>query len=213
MQPDFLDLNQFLDPQATRTGFFYPRFKRQVLPIHAVATFLMRCNRASPLDANTEQQIHAFFDKYTDSADDAATVFQEFQCFRNMLNPFDPLRLCWKPEGDPRMFWLYQMTHTKVLGKIAYRLFSTPANSVPSERSFSIMNLIHSKLRKNLSPAKANKFTFIYINNRVLCRVNKEPIPGEGPFKYDPSPQEAVCIEDEWMEENEEDELDGEVSV
>lgn len=209
MQPDFPGLDAFLSPQATGTGFFYPRFKRQVLPIHAVACFLTPSNRTVPLDAATERDIFSFFEKYTNSPQDAATAFHEFHAFRNMLEPFDALRLCWKAEADPRMFWLYQMTHTKVLANLAYRLFSTPANSVPSERSFSIMNLIHTKLRKNLRPVKVNKLTFIYINDRVLRRINKEPVPeGKGSFEYDPSPQEEVHIEDEWMEDNDEGQSD-----
>jgi hAT family C-terminal dimerisation region len=57
---------------------------------------------------------------------------------------------------------------TTILGQIALRLFSTPANSVPSERSFSTQNLIHNKTRRALRSDKVNKLTYIYINTRIL---------------------------------------------
>jgi hypothetical protein len=39
---------------------------------------------------------------------------------------------------------------------------------VASERAFSAMNLIVTKLRNKLSPEKTNKLIFIYMNQRVL---------------------------------------------
>ena len=47
----------------------------------------------------------------------------------------------------------------------------TIANSVLSERNFSLMKLIHSLIRNRLTSKHVNKLLFIYINNRVLNRV------------------------------------------
>jgi hypothetical protein len=50
----------------------------------------------------------------------------------------------------------------------AKRLLTTIGNSVPSERSFSTMKYIHSKIRNRLSVERANKLQYIFINSRVL---------------------------------------------
>jgi hypothetical protein len=54
------------------------------------------------------------------------------------------------------------------LAQLAVRIFETIANSVLSERAFSVMGLIITKLRNRLGPEKANKLIFIYMNQRVL---------------------------------------------
>jgi hypothetical protein len=53
------------------------------------------------------------------------------------------------------------------------RLTKTIANSVPSERSFSILNLLFNKLRNRLNPIRIDKLQSIYINKRVLARVEE----------------------------------------
>lgn len=50
----------------------------------------------------------------------------------------------------------------------AQKLFRTPANSVPSERAFSIQNLLHTKTRNCMLPERANKLEFLYINSCVF---------------------------------------------
>ena len=54
--------------------------------------------------------------------------------------------------------------------RIALRLFRTPGNSVPSERSFSVQNAIHDKVRNRLLPTRTDKLICIYMNRRVLDR-------------------------------------------
>jgi len=49
---------------------------------------------------------------------------------------------------------------------------STPCSLVPSERAFSILNLVYNKLRNRLSNDRVNKLQYIYINERVLRRVS-----------------------------------------
>ena len=106
------------------------------------------------------------------SADNAKTIRIEFTHFRNQLPPFEPVRDSWEHEDDPRVFWLMQMEHTKVLGRFAVQIYSTPANSVPSERAFSAPNLVHNKVRNALSSERVNKLTYTYINTRVLRTIN-----------------------------------------
>ena len=69
---------------------------------------------------------------------------------------------------------MMQQQHAKVLSPLALRIFSTPSNSVPSERAFSVMNFLHSKARNRLESERVDKLTYIYINTRIFHRVNNE---------------------------------------
>ena len=57
---------------------------------------------------------------------------------------------------------------SQALASYARRLLTTIGNSVPSERAFSTMNYIHSKIRNRLSVESADKLQYIFINSRVL---------------------------------------------
>ena len=72
------------------------------------------------------------------------------------------------------------------LAQIHPLLLTTIANSVPSERAWSMMNFIHTKGRNKLSIDTVNKLMFIYINARTL---QKQSIP-------EPGNDELVHIED-----------------
>ena len=75
---------------------------------------------------------------------------------------------------DPIAYWKsyqYNETHV-VLAKLAVRIFEAIANSIASERAFSAMNLIYTKLRNNLGEEKSHKLIYIYMNQRVLDRNN-----------------------------------------
>ena len=61
----------------------------------------------------------------------------------------------------------------KELYQLATRLFHTPANSVPSERSFSSMGILHSKSRNRLTVERVSKMLYIQVNRRTLGRVGK----------------------------------------
>jgi len=85
------------------------------------------------------------------------------------LTPFEKGAFCWKFAGTgAREFWIFTINRTKALGTLCNRLFSTPANSVPSERSFSAQNYIHSKMRNSLKPDCVDKLTYIYMNSRIF---------------------------------------------
>jgi len=46
----------------------------------------------------------------------------------------------------------------------------TLANSVPCERAFSALNLLHTKTRNALTPERVNKLLYVQINSRTLRR-------------------------------------------
>lgn len=58
------------------------------------------------------------------------------------------------------------------LSDLALRLFHTPANSVPSERAFSVQNYLHDSKRNRLTSERSAKLQFIYINKRALRYKN-----------------------------------------
>jgi len=76
---------------------------------------------------------------------------------------------------------------------------------LPNERAFSIQNLIHSKQRNRLSPERANKLTYIYMNSRVLWSF-KEPIRSP----YSLTNAEEVELEEQLLgdEEGEDEDIE-----
>ena len=171
-----------LDMFISANGTFSQRYTRQVLPIHIVAYYLMPettlCDRQHPdrtkasIPVHMEQQITAFFRRYTSSEADAKILIREFLCFRAQQPPFEPARIFWEESGNPSLFWDLAMGDTHFLSRIASRIFSTPVNSVASERAFSVRNVIHTKTRNRLHSAKADKLAYLYTNARVLARLD-----------------------------------------
>jgi hypothetical protein len=78
------------------------------------------------------------------------------------------------------------------LSQFALRLLHTPANSVPSERSFSTRNLVQDVKRNSLSPDVADRLCYIHINQRVLDRQPSEPRGW-----YGLSDEDSVALKDE----------------
>ena len=99
------------------------------------------------------------------------------------------------------MFWLQQLKYTQIIGKLATRIFSTPANSVASEHSFSVQNLVHSKSRNALYPQRVNKLTYIHTNTHVLTQTNKKLKDSFSKSLYTLSNQEEVELENIILEE------------
>ena len=54
---------------------------------------------------------------------------------------------------------------------MARRLFQTTANSLPSERTFSMMNYIHSDLRNRLTTQRVHKLQYIFVNKCALENI------------------------------------------
>jgi hypothetical protein len=95
-----------------------------------------------------------------------------------------------------------------VLARLAIRVFEAIANLVASERAFSAMNLIHSKLQSKIGAEKANKLIYIYMNQRVLDRNNSL-------FLRDPlkkTVEEQVQLEDILLDLLYKDQSDDEVN-
>lgn len=76
--------------------------------------------------------------------------------FRKQEDQMLALNDAWNNTDDPSLFWQKITGVNPQLSKIAWQLWSVAANSVPSERTFSTINYLHSELRNQLSPEQAN---------------------------------------------------------
>lgn len=152
-----------------------------------------------------------FFRQSANSIEEADTMYIHFSLWRRQLSPFDKGAICWDyVDHGAREFWVSAINRSSSLGRLGNRLYSTPANSVPSERSFSTQNFIHSKVRNCLKPERVNKLTYIYMNSRVF-RVKKEREIGFD--LYELTAEEEQQFEEELMQEEEEEEMEMEVDA
>jgi hypothetical protein len=216
MKNDFPILEDFLVPE----GPFITRFKRQIEPIHHVAYFLDPTNIGLNLPANTEKEILQFFREYVSTEGEAEELMMEFADFRCQMDDYAPTRWCWKMQDKPIRFWQWiQQDSTKMLPKLAVRIFGSPANSVTSERAFSTQNFLHDKVRNALQSERVNKLIFIYMNQRVLRQIqdqtNERPLVPNRLFDTSPlhnlTEAEEVELENAMVEDGElliDDELD-----
>ncbi|THY01019.1 hypothetical protein D6D01_10392 [Aureobasidium pullulans] len=94
--------------------------------------------------------------------------FTQFSEFRGRKGRFSSAFLQ-KRAHNPDSFWDYaQQYDASELCELALRLLSTPANSVPSERSFSSFNFIQNSFRTRLSTHRTDLLLYIYVNSRAL---------------------------------------------
>jgi hypothetical protein len=191
------ELSTFLLPED---GTFGHRYQRQVKPIHVTAYYLLPENRTTNMPANFESQIQTFLRQYTSTQADYQTISYEFESFRAQESPFEYGRRCWDLSEHPKLFWHAAMSHTKLLGKLAYRIFSAPVNSVASERAFSTQNLIHTASRNALHSARTNKLVYLYTNGRILNQFEKIKLELIRDLKskpiHDMTNEDEVALED-----------------
>ena len=120
-----------------------------------------------------------------------ADIETEFFDFREQENQMLPSNNAWNNTNDPLLFWRKVTSVSPCLGRIARRIWSVAANSVPSEQAFSTMNFLHSKLRNCLTPERANRLQYIYINRRALWRLDTWVL----------STEELLQMGDKWIEQ------------
>jgi hypothetical protein len=162
--------NHLPELQTFRLECFGPRFQRQTNDMHWAAHYLMPANVGATMDQVAQRRVFQFFNSQLNDNNKAA-IRSDFISFRTKSGLFGPTMDCWDHCDDALLFWQIQATFVPRLGQIAIRLFSTPANSVPSERSFSAQNLIHDKKCNTLDPTRVNKLIFIHMNQRCLDNV------------------------------------------
>jgi len=107
---------------------------------------------------------------------DLPRVTQAFLRYYTRRGPFRDDHSSWNYAEDPALFWQLHFDDNNALSKLADRVLHTLANSVPCERHFSALNLVHSKTRNALLPERVDKLLYIQINRRTLRREGLLPI-------------------------------------
>jgi hypothetical protein len=163
------ELYPYLKPILAPGGIFNTRLNMQTSEIHWAAFVLDPTSHLRFIDGAGKQLA---IDWLLDHADPAEKkeVSCSIQDFLAKKNDFTRSHHSQLHIDDPLRYWnsyLHHKSH-KQLAQLAVRIFETIANSVSSERAFSAMGLIVTKLRNRLGPEKADKLIFIYMNQRVL---------------------------------------------
>ena len=160
------------------------RCEKQLLDLHIAAYFLHPDKYKAELTLDQQKRLVKVFKRYTS---DHKTTLEQFYDFRSQQGSFGLDGQAWEYIEKPALFWRYMETACPILSTFARRLLTSIANSVPSERAFSNMSYIHSKIRNSLSVDRANKLQFIHMNSRVLSK------------RYDPELAEQKLLE--WEDE------------
>ncbi len=157
------------------------RFELQIDDIHYMA-FALDPATTDPkhkmLTTEIVGRAHRFL-QATACKEEYGRMFREFCQFRaregSLFGPGSPMYKV-TVENTTRSehildCWRYLHSMDVSLAALAKRVLGALANSVPSERSFSSTNYLHSRIRNRLAVASTNMLTFVYMNSRVLKRL------------------------------------------
>jgi hypothetical protein len=97
-----------------------------------------------------------------------------------------------KLEMTPLQWWLADGSDYPLLKPIATKLFSMATSTAASERNFSTMGFVHSKLRNRLAPQRVEKLVFIISNLPALDDHAVPEVVGNG----EPSKTHAANAEE-----------------
>ena len=180
-------------------GVWAELYDQQTTDIHWVAHILDPAHATDQILPSIQHRVVTFMRRYI-HVDDAqwpgiVQHFFDFKAKEGLFNRQDPFHI-WQPNliANPRLFWSYCRSKSPFLATFAVRIFSTPANSVPSERAFSAMNYIIDKFRASTGVERSNEAIYIYMNRRALARATKE---ARG--LHDLTDDEAVQLEDDLL--------------
>jgi hypothetical protein len=162
------------------------RREKQLFPLYRIAYFLHPLNSKVDLTNSELKEIDTIFKQHIADFPQALSSFFDF---RNHEGSFADGAVAWGYKKQPKLFWNCQETSSPTLALFARRLLTTIGNSVPSERAFSTMNYIHSKLRNRLSVKQADKLQYIFIN----CRAPAKQIALQ---PTTPTTEELLAIEE-----------------
>ena len=149
------------------------RLARQVTVENYTAWALDPTTRPLALTPNHQAQIIAFIRRYCGFPASVESVVREFLEYRSCEGAYAAHLINQELLLKPMDFWLYMASLGSQLSFLARRIYSSLANSVPSERSFSAQNLLHCRLRNRLSQEKVDRLAFIYMNYRTLNHATK----------------------------------------
>jgi hypothetical protein len=114
-----------------------------------LVAFLLNPSTTYTTTEAQKRQVLQFFRAYSDSEERAQQLRVQWRQFCAKEGPFNRTNCVWEQAENPLDFWTEMKPLVLELSILALRLFSTPANSVPSERSFSVRNLIQDRKRSS----------------------------------------------------------------
>ncbi len=194
-------IEEFLQTQFTSW------LTKQITILHRVTHYLHSTHYNKSLNVFKQGEILCFLRSHTESQYHTQIESKFFE-FREREEIFNSRADAWNNDDDSVLFWRKQISKNFYLllqsfywsnktlvalfiKRLARRLFQTPANSVPSERVFLLMNYIHSKLWNRLTAIKVNRLQYIYINERTLRKIARTM----------PTEEELIGVEDQWLKE------------
>ncbi|RKF55284.1 hypothetical protein GcC1_204035 [Golovinomyces cichoracearum] len=169
---------QEINSYCTSTqGVWNQRMEKQLLSIHLAAYILTPENSKTVILSHFQEQINDFIRaKYGENSSAVASYFE----YVDQEGPFNILANFWKHYTyKPLLFWKSIRHYCPELSKLAITLLTTTANSVASERSLSIMNLLQNRLRSRMGVETMDRLCYIYINCRSIQKLNNNKINGE----------------------------------
>ena len=170
-------VKQFPDlPWFQLYNLHHLRMTKQTYDLHFAAYALRPDTVKTPLTPEYNTKAIHFLETVC-SQEDFIDVVRDFNNFRARAGGhFGSQSLLFHEKFTPLDAWRFIANQGSLLGSVAVRVFTTICNSVPSERSFSAVNWIHSKARNRLLPVNADMLAFIFMNSRVLQRLQaKDP--------------------------------------
>lgn len=195
-------------------AIFRSRFEKQCNDLHFAAYFVHPKNatKKTYLWYSEQDVINKISRSFRDYCDDPVATMAMFQQFRNRQNIFNPDSEVWAYKDNPHTFWDVAI-NARPLNTFARRLAITPANSVASERSFSILNLMQNKLRNSLHGERVDQLQYIYMNERALERntirgqdkraAKKQRIEEEKRSQEEVEEEERLLLEENLMAQGE----------
>lgn len=153
------------------------RLDKQTYDIHFIADAVRpdTTGKDSKLPPSVFSRVKECLRKQFADDEEYKRAIKEFTHFRMRSGGpdglFDETSAVYDDDFKPAMAWHCLLNQGSVLARVAVRVLSTLANSVPSERSFSAIGFVHTKTRNRLLPEYADMQAFIFMNDRVLERL------------------------------------------
>lgn len=157
----FVELSTRLPQVQQLIPIVKARCAKQVFPIHWTVFYLDPARVSVAIAYSLQNTILLCLKRYQAPSFPDGKAVEEFLSFRAKEGPFSPQNIVWSQSQNPRLFWHGMLPFAPALSLIAICFFKTPCNSVPSERSFSPQNIIHTKQRNRYFP-------YLY-SNKLNC--------------------------------------------
>jgi hypothetical protein len=178
---------------------FFNRMELQTDPLHVLAYYILPANQKVSLNpAHQAQILQLLLDRLGLEGGRIAT--EQFFDFRRQTGRFHSTMQCWMFGENAKLFWSIQQAEAPELARLAYRILTTPANSVACERAFSAMKFTHNTLRNSMTPERVNKIQFIQMNTHTFDSTGKFEALGPEVSDTDMTEEKLLELEGQDME-------------